>query len=82
MDLVGAEGFGRSTSWSRTMKPRRINNLEIGTVVTSDSQLLLVSNDLRHLETGTLAISSNGSMWGGGHSIGHNTVYPAHEQCA
>ena len=77
MDLVGAEGFEPSTSWSRTMKPLRISILAVGARVALDSHTLLVSNGLRHTETGTLATAINASMWGVGTVLGTAERNPA-----
>jgi hypothetical protein len=69
-ELVGASGFEPPASWSRTMNPRRINNLHMGTTVVCGSYTLLVSNTLSRRGASTLATANNASMWGVGTKLG------------
>src|SRR5262245_39461523 len=67
--MVGASGFEPPPSWSRTMNPRLINNLAVGTTV---AHTLLVSNYLRHIWNRDTRNREQGFYVWGGHSIGHS----------
>jgi hypothetical protein len=66
--VVGASGFEPPTSWSRTRKIPRINNLEVGIVIASDCYRFRCCNDLhRKRPNRSQCIYAQGR-----HSFGHS----------
>jgi hypothetical protein len=71
--MAGASGFEPPASWPRTMIPRRIHSLALGTTIALDSQPLLVFKQFRQPTSGALATLHNASMHGVGTVLGTMT---------
>jgi hypothetical protein len=66
--LVGARGFEPPTSWSRTRKTLKMNDLAVGVGIATGCDRFFPCNDLRRERTNR----SQPGYAQGGHSIGHS----------
>jgi len=74
--LVGARGFEPPTSWSRTRRTKRINNLAVGIGVDMDFDRLFQLNNLYLITSSIVDTGNNASMRGVGIVLGIDLKLP------